>query len=227
MPASLDKCRYARRTLSACDGHAAGWGCSVSSPRTGRCWWFRVPAARTGIHRPDRVHRWGTGTCGARARRTLRASGNVGAIPPTKPRSIWRASAKFRPGSRCWTKLKMSPLASLNGSPQPRPSWLTITITISPTPRRYFRQRRVLSARSSRRTGGRRSSRPTDYDGTGFDPRAPCGARHDASKPAPPPDPFRSARPVRGATPDSCCCRSRICRFDPRAPCGARHLRDM
>ena len=34
----------------------------------------------------------------------------TGAIP-TKPRSTRRASPKFRPGSRCWTRVKMSPLA--------------------------------------------------------------------------------------------------------------------
>jgi len=50
----------------------------------------------------------------------------------------------------------MSPLASLSGSHQPRPLWLTIRI--SPSPRRYFRLARELSARSSRHTGGSRSS---------------------------------------------------------------------
>ena len=49
------------------------------------------------------------GRCDARVRRARRASGNAGAIP-TKPRSTRRASPKFRPGSRCWTRVKMSPL---------------------------------------------------------------------------------------------------------------------
>jgi hypothetical protein len=88
-------------------------------------------------------------------RRVRTASGNVGAIP-TKPRSMSRASPNLSPGSRCWTRVKMSPLRSLSGSHQPRPSWLTIRISASP--RRYFRLWRVLCARSSRHGGGSRSS---------------------------------------------------------------------
>ena len=75
---------------------------------------------------------------------------------PAKPRSTRNAPAKVRLGSRCWTRVKTSPLASLRGSHQPWPSWLTIRI--SAWPRRYLRLRRVLCARSSRHDGGSRSS---------------------------------------------------------------------
>ena len=51
---------------------------------------------------------------------------------------------------------KTSPLASLVGSHQPRPAWLTMRI--SPLPRRYFRLSFVLSFRSSFQHGGVRSS---------------------------------------------------------------------
>ena len=55
-----------------------------------------------------------------------------------------------------------------------------------------------------------------------FNPRAPCGARHQ------PPDlgrfaiTFQSTRPVRGATPVSNVPRLPSGNFNPRAPCGAR-----
>ena len=47
-----------------------------------------------------------------------------------------RAAPKFRPGSRWRMRVKMSPLRSLSGSHQPRPSWLMMTI--SPSPRRKY-----------------------------------------------------------------------------------------
>ena len=52
---------------------------------------------------------WRSGMAMSAVRRARRASGNAGAIP-TKPRSTRRASPKVRPGSRCRTRVKMSPL---------------------------------------------------------------------------------------------------------------------
>src|SRR4029077_2679298 len=60
------------------------------------------------------------------------------------------------PGSSLWTRPNTSPLASLVGSHQPLPPWLTIRI--SPLPRRYLRLSFVLSFRSSFHGGGVRSS---------------------------------------------------------------------
>src|SRR5208337_1037789 len=70
---------------------------------------------------------------------------------PAKGRSIFRTSPKLRHGSRCWTSRKTSPLASLFGSHHPAPP--CVTMTISPAPRRYLRQRLELSLRSSSQGG--------------------------------------------------------------------------
>ena len=58
--------------------------------------------------------------------------------------------------------------------------------------------------------------------GSGFNPRAPCGARRKLAIRPGSCWMFQSTRPVRGAT-QRCCktCIDRSC-FNPRAPCGAR-----
>ena len=82
------------------------------------------------------------------------ASGNAGAILIGRRCSL-RTCPKFKLGARYCTKSKTSPLAELCGSHQPCSSWLMIRI--SPSPRRYFSARRVLSRRSSRQPAGQRS----------------------------------------------------------------------
>src|SRR5208283_303206 len=75
---------------------------------------------------------------------------------PANWRRRLRTWPKLKPGSSLCTSPKTSPLASLVGSHQPRPPWLTIRI--SPLPRRNFRLSFVLSFRSSFHGGGVRSS---------------------------------------------------------------------
>ena len=145
----------------------------------------------------------------ARARRAAEEAG----VMPAKPRSTRHAPAKVRLGSRCWTRVKTSPLASLRGSHQPRPPWLTITI--SPGPRRYLRLRRVLSARSSRQTGGSRSSSAAQLTlafSRSFSSFCPCIAPSSSRdrpgtdgsgampfpSPSAPPCPPGTAKPARG-----------------------------
>jgi len=74
------------------------------------------------------------------------AAGKDGASPDSS-RNCRRTWPKLRLGSRCWASLNTSPLAVLPVSHQPRPSWLTMTV--SPAPRRYFRFARLLSLSSS------------------------------------------------------------------------------
>src|ERR1700677_4089295 len=98
---------------------------SAQRSATGLCGLFRSPAPSTGGKRGDNP---------ANSRRRLRT---------------W---PKLRPGSSLCASPKTSPLASLVGSHQPRPAWLTMRI--SPLPRRYFRLSLVLSFRSSFQHGG-------------------------------------------------------------------------
>ena len=90
----------------------------------------------------------------------LKAGGKVG-VTPTNRLSSRRTCPKLRFGSRYCTRSKMSPLAVLCGSHQPRPSWLTIST--SPASRRYLRARRVLSLRSRRHDGDHPSSSAAQF----------------------------------------------------------------
>ena len=90
----------------------------------------------------------------------------VSAPCPTGRRKTWRQSgersqaladiSEAKPWLEPLHEGKTSPVASLVGSHQPRPAWLTMRI--SPLPRRYFRLSFVLSFRSSFQHGGVRSS---------------------------------------------------------------------
>src|SRR5574337_2074578 len=84
----------------------------------------------------------------------LSNDGHRGATPASSRRRL-RTWPKLRLGSNLCISAKTSPRASLVGSHQPLPSWLTMRI--SPLPRRYLRLRFVLSLRSSRHGGGVRS----------------------------------------------------------------------
>ena len=71
---------------------------------------------------------------------------------------------------------------------------------------------------------GRDASSPTPCGSfSGFNPRAPCGARLSyAEKISPAYGWFQSTRPMRGATSPHTSSKSCIGCFNPRAPCGAR-----
>ena len=92
------------------------------------------------------AQRMGTGRSASLRRPALSAIGKAGDSPANWRKRL-RTWPKLIPGSSRWTSPKTSPLASLMGSHQPRPPWLTIRI--SPSPRRYFRLSLVLSFRSS------------------------------------------------------------------------------
>ena len=89
---------------------------------------------------------FGDGSVRILRRPALSADGKLGDSPANSRRRL-RTCPKLRPGSSFCTRQKTSPLASLVGSHQPRPAWLTIRI--SPLSRRYFRLSFVLSFRSS------------------------------------------------------------------------------
>ena len=56
-----------------------------------------------------------------------------------------------------------------------------------------------------------------------FNPRTPCGVRHDNTNRAPPQELFQSTHPVRGATPLVFTSHPSAVDFNPRTPCGVRH----
>src|SRR6516164_6851874 len=101
------------------------------------------------------AQRSATGLSEALRRPALSAIGKLGDNPANSRRRL-RTRPKLTPGSSLWTRPNTSPFASLVGSHQPLPPWLTIRI--SPFPRRYFRLSLVLSFRSSVHGGGVRSS---------------------------------------------------------------------
>ena len=74
---------------------------------------------------------------------------------------------------------------------------------------------------------GRDASSPTPCGSfSGFNPRAPCGARLSyAEKISPAYGWFQSTRPMRGATSPHTSSKSCIGCFNPRAPCGARRIK--
>jgi len=72
------------------------------------------------------------------------------------------------------------------------------------------------------RAGRDLSASPANGTISGFNPRAPRGARHLSDLFAAEHAEFQSARPARGATGASPCGATGTCRFNPRAPRGAR-----
>jgi len=103
------------------------------------------PGVDLGVHFGCVAQRSAGGLSGRLFFRRRRVSGKAGASPMNSRKTL-RTWPKLRLGSKCWTRSKTSPLASLCGSHQPRPSWLRMRI--SPLPRRYLRQCLVLSLRS-------------------------------------------------------------------------------
>ena len=59
---------------------------------------------------------------------------------------------------------------------------------------------------------------------TGFNPRTPCGVRHQSNASTPPQYGFQSTHSLRSATSTSCGCGIPEPGFNPRTPCGVRPL---
>jgi len=87
------------------------------------------------------------GRAGTRFRRVLARYRGIGWHHADERPQRRAGLAEGESGSRCRMRSNTSPLASPVESPQPRPPWLTMMI--SPSPRRHFSDRRVLSRLSS------------------------------------------------------------------------------